>query len=351
MAAKSLTYKDAGVDIDTADDFIRRIKPFVKMTDRPEVLSTLGHYAGLFALDTSKFRNPILVSSTDGVGTKVKLALEWDRLDGLGQDLVAMSANDILCMGAEPLFFLDYFATGRLEVDRAVRILKGIAEACREIGCALLGGETAEMPKIYRGDDFDLAGFVVGVVEKEALIDGSRVEPGDRIIGLASSGVHSNGFSLVRKIVAQRKLGPDKKYPGLNRPLADALLAPTRLYVKTVLGLKKDFDIRGIAHITGGGLTENLPRVYPKTCRALVKRSAWPFPPLFQWIQKWGRVSDEEMFRVFNCGIGLCLIVRSEESAEILGRLKSLSAEGGESAWIIGEIVARRPADEAIEIL
>lgn len=346
-SAKSLTYKAAGVDIDAADTFIQRIKPFVRMTERPEVLSTVGHYAGLFALNSSKYKNPVLVASTDGVGTKVKLALEWDRLDGLGQDLVAMSANDILCLGAEPLFFLDYFATGRLDVDRATRLLKGIAEACRQIGCALLGGETAEMPKIYRGDDFDLAGFIVGVLEKEAIIDGSRVEPGDKIIGIASSGVHANGFSLVRKIVAQRKLAPDKKYPGLERPLADVLLAPTRLYVRVVSELKKDFDLRGIAHITGGGLLENLPRVYPKGCRAILKKAAWPRPPLFQWIQKWGHVSDDEMHRVFNCGIGLCLIVPSAQAPGILEALRSRN----ESAWPIGEIVARREGDPPIEIL
>ncbi len=347
MSAKALTYKDAGVDIDAADGFIQKIKPFVKMTDRPEVLSTVGHYAGLFALDTSKYRNPVLVSSTDGVGTKVKLALEWDRLDGLGQDLVAMSANDVLCLGAEPLFFLDYFATGKLEVNRATRLLKGIAQACKDVGCSLLGGETAEMPKIYRGGDFDLAGFIVGVVEKDKIIDGSGVQAGDAIIGLASSGVHSNGFSLVRKVVAQKKLSPDKKYPGLNRPLADALLAPTRLYVRTVLDLSKSFDLKGIAHITGGGLIENLPRIYPENCRAILERHAWPLPPLFQWIQKWGRIADEEMNRVFNCGIGLCLIVRSGDAPGVLEALRSKN----EDAWIIGRIAARGAGDDPLEIL
>jgi phosphoribosylformylglycinamidine cyclo-ligase len=344
---RALTYKDAGVDIDAADSFIERIKPLVKMTDRPEVLSTLGHYAGLFAIDPSKYRSPVLVASTDGVGTKVKLALEWDRLDGLGQDLVAMSANDILCLGAEPLFFLDYFATGRLDVDRASRLLKGIAEACREIGCTLLGGETAEMPKIYRGDDFDLAGFIVGIVEKNGVIDGARVSPGDKVVGVASSGVHSNGFSLVRKIVAHKKLVPEKKYPGIDRPLAEALLAPTRLYVRTVSELKRSFDLKGIAHITGGGLLENLPRVYPKSCRAILKRAAWPLPPLFQWLQKWGRVSDEEMHRVFNCGVGLCLIVGASEAGAVVEKLRS----SGDNAWIIGDIVARGPGDEPLEIL
>jgi phosphoribosylformylglycinamidine cyclo-ligase len=347
MSSKALTYKEAGVDIDAADGFIQRIKPLVKQTERPEVLSTVGHYAGLFALDVSKFRNPVLVSSTDGVGTKVKLALDWDRLEGLGQDLVAMSANDVLCLGAEPLFFLDYFATGKLDVGRAVRLLKGIAQACKDIGCSLLGGETAEMPKIYRGGDFDLAGFVVGVVEKDKIVDGSAVLAGDAVVGVASSGVHSNGFSLVRKIVAQKKLSPDKKYPGLNRPLADALLAPTRLYVRTVLDLQKSFGIKAIAHITGGGLIENLPRVYPKNCRAILERHAWPFPPLFQWIQKWGRVADEEMHRVFNCGVGLCLIVRSDEASGVVETLRAR----GEEAWVIGRIAARAAGDDPIEIL
>ncbi|HEX5037692.1 MAG TPA: phosphoribosylformylglycinamidine cyclo-ligase [bacterium] len=347
MSAKALTYKDAGVDIDAADSFIQRIKPLVKMTDRPEVLSTVGHYAGLFAIDTAKYKSPVLVSSTDGVGTKVKLALEWSRLEGLGQDLVAMSANDVLCLGAEPLFFLDYFATGKLDVDRATVLLKGIAEACRDIGCTLLGGETAEMPKIYRGDDFDLAGFVVGIVEKDAIIDGATVKPGDKVVGVASSGVHSNGFSLVRKIVASKKLSPDKKYPGLDRPLADALLAPTRLYVKQTLEIAKKFELKGIAHITGGGLSENLPRVFPKNCRAVLKRAAWPMPPLFQWLQKLGHVEDEEMNRVFNCGIGLCVIVPAEQAAGVVDAFKSRN----DPAWIIGEIVARGAGDNPIEIL
>lgn len=347
MATKALTYKDAGVDIDAGDDFVDKISPFVQKTRRPEVLSSIGHYAGLFALAKDKYKNPVLVSSTDGVGTKVKLALEWDILEGLGQDLVAMSVNDVLCLGAEPLFFLDYYATGKLDVARATRVVKGIAEACAEIGAALLGGETAEMPKIYRGDDFDLAGFVVGIVEKDEIIDGSKVRPGDRIIGVASNGVHSNGFSLVRKIVEKKKLSPDKKYPGMDRPLAEALLAPTRLYVKAVLDLKKNFELRGIAHITGGGLLENLPRVYPETCRAILKKNAWPLPPLFQWLQKWGHIADEEMHRVFNCGIGLTLIVPPSQANELVGALK----DRGEQAWILGEIAARGSGDEVIEIL
>ncbi len=344
--AKPLTYKDAGVDIDTANRFIERIKPFVKRTERPEVLSSVGHYAGLFRLDMGKFRDPILVSSTDGVGTKLKLALEWNRLEGLGQDLVAMSANDILCLGAEPLFFLDYFATGHLDVGRATTILEGIANACREVGCSLLGGETAEMPKIYRGDDFDLAGFIVGVVERDAIIDGSQIAVGDRLIGLASSGFHSNGFSMVRKIVATKKLVPQKKYPGLSRPLGEILLEPTFLYGKAVLALKHSFSLHGIAHITGGGLLENIPRILPPPCRAVIHEGTWPRPAVFQLIQKWGRMEDEEMCRVFNCGLGLILVVPAGESAGCLEEIRK-----SHEAWVVGEVVSRQGQDAPIEIV
>jgi len=347
MAPRALTYKDAGVDIDAADAFVENIKPYVRKTERSEVLSSIGHYAGLFALNRDRFREPVLVSSTDGVGTKLKLALEWDLLDGLGQDLVAMSANDVLCLGAEPLFFLDYFATGKLEVPKATALVKGIAQACADIGCTLLGGETAEMPNIYRGGDFDLAGFLVGVVEKSEIIDGSKVKPGDRILGIASSGVHSNGFSLVRKIIARKKLSPDKKYPGLKKPLGESLLAPTELYVRLVQELKKDFDLRAIAHITGGGLPGNLPRVYPESCRAVLHGNSWPRPSLFQWLQKWGQLDDEEMLRVFNCGIGLTLIVPQNQVNGVLSSLK----QKGREAWEIGEVLARRDGDPEFEIL
>jgi phosphoribosylformylglycinamidine cyclo-ligase len=343
----SLSYKKSGVDIDAAERFIENIKPFVKKTTRPEVVSTIGHYASLFEIDPKKYRAPLLVASTDGVGTKVKLAVEWDRLEGIGQDLVAMSANDILCMGAEPLFFLDYFATGKLDVAQATIVLKGVAEACEKIGAALVGGETAEMPNIYRGKDFDLAGFVVGVVEKDELVDGSKVIPGDVVIGIASSGVHSNGFSLVRKIVHLKKLDPKKKYPGLEAPLAQALLAPTKLYIKTVLGLKKKYTLKALAHITGGGLSENLPRVYPETCRAVLNKKSWPEPALFQWIRKWGKVADDEMHRVFNCGIGMTMIVSASEASDILKSLADL----GEKAWIIGEMVHRKKGEDDIAIL
>lgn len=347
MTATAATYKDAGVDIDTANEFIRKIKPLVKQTERPEVLSSIGHYAGLFALDKSKYRNPVLVASTDGVGTKLKLALEWRRLEGLGQDLVAMSANDILCLGAEPLFFLDYFATGKLDLKNASLLLEGITGACREIRCALLGGETAEMPKLYRGGDFDLAGFLVGIVERDEIIDGSRIAAGDRILGLASSGFHSNGYSLVRKIVGARKLSPGKKYPPLDRPLREVLLEPTRLYVNAVVKLKKEFPLRGIAHITGGGLLENLPRLLPDSCRAVLHRDSWRRSPVFDLFQKWGRIPDVEMHRVFNCGIGLMLVVSQKESDAVLNRLHEMK----EQAWLIGEIQERKKGQPAIEIL
>jgi phosphoribosylformylglycinamidine cyclo-ligase len=338
MTAPAATYKDAGVDIDAANTFIRKIKPLVKETERPEVLSSIGHYAGLFALDKSKWRDPVLVASTDGVGTKLKLALEWRRLEGLGQDLVAMSANDILCLGAEPLFFLDYFATGRLEIKTASVILEGIAKACREIRCALLGGETAEMPKIYRGKDFDLAGFVVGIVEKGEIVDGSRIDAGDQVIGIASSGPHSNGYSLIRKIIRGKKV---------PKTLRESLLAPTRLYVNLVKDLKQSFPLHGIAHITGGGLLENLPRLFPDRCRGILHKNSWPRPPVFQQIQKWGRVPEEEMNRVFNCGIGLMLVVPSRESEAALRYLR----ERNEQAWRIGEIRERGKGAAPLEIL
>lgn len=346
-ATHPVTYKEAGVDIDTAKSFLRKIQPLVRKTDRPEVLSSLGHYAGLFVLNKEKYRNPVLVASTDGVGTKLKLALECRNLQGLGQDLVAMSANDILCMGAEPLFFLDYLATGRLDVEKGSVLLEGITAACREINCALLGGETAQMPALYRKEEFDLAGFMVGIVEKDGIIDGSSIAIGHRIIGIGSSGPHSNGFSLIRKIITLKKLSLGKKYPPLTRPLGEVLLEPTRLYVKTVTGLKGSFSLHGIAHITGGGLSENLPRILPERCRAIVREGSWPRPPIFQLLQKWGNLREREMRRVFNCGLGLMLVVEEGECEAILGRLQGM----GEEAWPIGEIVERKQGEPPIEIV
>jgi phosphoribosylformylglycinamidine cyclo-ligase len=347
MTSRAATYKDAGVDIDASQDFLKKIKPLVKKTDRPEVLSSIGHYAGLFALNKEKYRDPVLVASTDGIGTKLKLAIEYGTLSGLGQDLVAMSANDILCMGAEPLFFLDYFATGKLDAAAARILLDGITTSCREINCALLGGETAQMPALYRKGEFDLAGFIVGVVEREELIDGSSIAIGNRIVGIASSGPHSNGFSLIRKILSQKKVPLGKKCPPLNRSLGEVLLEPTSLYVRQVLALKPNFKIKGIAHITGGGLTDNLPRILPDRCRAVLSQRAWPRPPLFDLLQKWGKVSEEEMRRTFNLGVGLMLVVPSQEAEAIVSQLKGMNHE----AWIIGEIVERKPGERPLEIL
>lgn len=340
MAA--ITYKKSGVDIEAGNLFVRRIKPLVKRTARTEVLSKIGHYAGLFRVDLKKYREPVMAASTDGVGTKLKLALDNGRLGGLGQDLVAMSANDLICLGAEPLFFLDYFATGKLNVKQATEVVGGIAKACEKIRCTLLGGETAEMPGLYQPGDFDLAGFVVGMVDKKKILDGARIRSGDVVIGLASSGFHSNGYSLVRKIVSARKLSLKKTYAPLKKSLGDALLEPTRLYVKTVLDLKEKFDLHGVAHITGGGLLENLPRLYSDSFQSILDRSAWPLPPLFRLFQEWGNIPDPELHRVFNCGIGLMLVVPPQQANRVLRYLKNRK----EKAWAIGKIV-RRPQGEA----
>lgn len=345
MTDKPFNYKDSGVDITTANTFIQKIKPLVRQTDRPEVLSKIGHFAGLFALDLKKYRHPVLVASTDGVGTKLKIAVALNKFDTLGQDLVAMSANDILCCGAEPLFFLDYFATGKLTLEQSVPLVEGIVRACRAINCALLGGETAEMPSVYRGSEFDLAGFIVGVVEQDQILDGSKIAVGDQIIGIASSGLHSNGFSLVRKIVENHSL--ETTYPPLRRPLGEVLLEPTTLYVRTVMRLKEKFPLHGIAHITGGGLLENLNRILPKKSRAVVVRNSWPRPPLFELLQQWGRVEETEMQRVFNCGIGLMLVVPDDQADPLL---QDLSANG-EQGWRIGRIEPRAMGQSDLEVL
>jgi len=339
---KPVTYKDAGVDIDAGNRFVQAIKPLVKATSRPEVLTDIGGFGGLFSLHAEKYRRPTLVSSTDGVGTKLKVAFQIDRHDTVGIDLVAMCVNDIIVQGAEPLFFLDYLATGMLAPEKAVEVVRGIAAGCQEAGCALIGGETAEMPGMYRDGEYDLAGFAVGVVDDNAIIDGSTITVGDNLIGIASSGLHSNGYSLVRKILLEDHgltLGeiPD----GFDTPLGEVLLTPTRIYVKTVLNLLRDFHIKGMAHITGGGITENVPRVLPRHCQAVIDQGAWPRPPIFGLVQKLGNVDETEMLRTFNCGIGLVLIVSAEEVEDILGRLSGLK----ETAFLIGEVV-KRPDDE-----
>ncbi|MBT0666419.1 phosphoribosylformylglycinamidine cyclo-ligase [Geobacter pelophilus] len=341
-----VTYKDAGVDIDAGNAFVKMIKPLVKATSRPEVIADIGGFGGLFSLNTQKYKNPVLVSGTDGVGTKLKIAFMTDRHDTVGIDLVAMCVNDIVVQGAEPLFFLDYLATGRLLPEKAAEIVKGISNGCVQAGCALIGGETAEMPGFYADGEYDIAGFTVGVVDRDRIIDGSSITVGDRLIGIASSGLHSNGYSLARKVILE-KLGlkMDNLLPGLNKTVADELLTPTRIYVKSVLNLMRDFHLNGIAHITGGGLLENIPRVLPASCKALIDRSAWDVPPIFKIMQEGGAISDEEMFRTFNCGIGMVLAVPEKETDDILIRLSGLN----ETAFVIGEVAKCSPGKECVE--
>ena len=331
------TYRDAGVDIDAGDEFVDRISPLVRSTFRPEVLTDLGGFGGLFRLQAHRYADPVLVSGTDGVGTKLKIAFLTDRHDTVGIDLVAMCVNDIVVSGAEPLFFLDYFATGKLAVSKAESVLKGIAEGCRQAGCALIGGETAEMPSFYAEGEYDLAGFAVGVVDRPKIIDGRSIVPGDVLIGLASTGLHSNGYSLARRVLLdQAQLSMTSRLPELDQPLGDVLLTPTRIYAKQILTLIREFPIKGIAHITGGGITENLPRVVPSGVQAQVRRNAWSVPPIFQAIARLGQVEREEMYRVFNMGIGLILVVPSSAAEAIITRATAL----GDPACQIGTIVS-----------
>ena len=331
-----MTYKGAGVDIEAGNRFIDLIKPLVKATRRPEVLTDIGGFGGLFSLNPEKYQRPVLVSATDGVGTKLKLAFELDRHDTVGIDLVAMCVNDIVVQGAEPLFFLDYLGIGQLSPESAADIVKGIAQGCQEAGCALIGGETAEMPGFYAPGEYDLAGFAVGVVERDNIIDGSSIHVGDKLIGIAANGLHSNGYSLARKIIDERIRDGLAACPeGLERPLGETLLTPTRIYVKTILNLLRDFEIRGMAHITGGGLIENLPRVLPHHCHALIKTESWPKPPIFEVLRKAGALEDREMYRTFNCGIGMVLAVHPEIVEDVLTRLNGL----GEEAYLIGDII------------
>ncbi len=330
----SLSYRDAGVDIDAGDALVEAIKPFAKRTMREGVLGGIGGFGGLFEI-SKKFKEPVLVSGTDGVGTKLKLAFELNRHDTVGIDLVAMSVNDILVQGAEPLFFLDYFACGKLDVPTATAGVKGIAQGCEESGCALLGGETAEMPGMYPDGEYDLAGFAVGAVEKSQIIDGSKIVPGDVVLGLASSGIHSNGYSLVRKIISVAK--PDLEADFHGRKLSDVLMAPTRLYVKPILALIQSMEVKGLVHITGGGLVENIPRVLGENLTAVLDAQSWTMPPLFKWLQEFGGVADSEMHRVFNCGIGMTVIVSKENADAAIAQLKA----AGETVYRIGEIRAR----------
>ena len=328
----SYTYRDAGVDIDAGNALVERIKPLVARTMRPEVLAGIGGFGAMVELPLDRYRRPVLVSGTDGVGTKLKLAIETGCHDTIGIDVVAMCANDVIVQGAEPLFFLDYYATGRLNVDVAARVIEGIVEGCTQAGAALVGGETAEMPGMYGGDDYDLAGFCVGVVEKDAIIDGARVEPGDAVIGLASSGPHSNGYSLIRKLIALAGATSATELAG--RPLLEQLLMPTRIYVKSLLALMRELPVHGLAHITGGGLTDNIPRVLRTGLEVVLQRRAWPRPAVFEWLARTGRIEDAEMHRTFNCGIGMIAIVASGRADEAL----RLLAHHGETALLLGEV-------------
>ena len=338
----SLSYLDAGVNIDAGNELVERIKPAIRATRRDGCVGSIGGFGGLFELPLDRYRNPLLVSGTDGVGTKLRLAIDYDRFDGIGIDLVAMCANDIAVLGAEALFFLDYYATGRLELEQAEQVIGGIAAGCELAGCALIGGETAEMPGIYQPGDFDLAGFCVGIVEKDRVIDGSQVRAGDSLIALASSGVHSNGFSLVRKIIDVSGASLTQDCGG--EPLGDALLRPTRIYVKNLLALNAEFTIKAIAHITGGGLLENLPRVLPEGLGARIELGSWQPAPVFQWLQQAGRVEQREMLRTFNCGVGMVLAVDAEREQAVLEKLGSL----GETAWTIGEVIERGDRDAVV---
>ena len=339
------TYKQSGVDIDACNEFVRRIKPLVRATFRPEVLTDLGGFGGLFKLQTEKYKEPVLVSGTDGVGTKLKIAFLMDKHDTVGIDLVAMCVNDIAVSGAEPLFFLDYFATGKLAVSKGEAVVRGITEGCRQAGCALIGGETAEMPSFYPEGEYDLAGFAVGVVDKSKIIDGSTIKPGDVLVGLASTGLHSNGFSLARRALFEDGgLNVRSKLVDLDRPLGDVLLTPTRIYAKQVLTMVAEFPVKGIAHITGGGLTENLPRVFPGNCRAHLRRGSWPVPPIFSLIRKIGRVDDAEMHRVFNMGIGLVVIVPARDAESVIAKAATL----GDKGYVIGEMVSGEPGVEYV---
>ena len=340
----SLSYRDAGVDIDAGDALVEAIKPFAKRTMREGVLGGIGGFGGLFEI-SKKFKEPVLVSGTDGVGTKLKLAFELNRHDTVGIDLVAMSVNDILVQGAEPLFFLDYFACGKLDVATATAVVKGIALGCEQSGCALLGGETAEMPGMYPDGEYDLAGFAVGAVEKSQIIDGSKIVPGDVVLGLASSGIHSNGYSLVRKIIEVAK--PDLEADFHGRKLSDVLMAPTRLYVKPLLALMASMEVKGLVHITGGGLVENIPRVLQDTLTAVLDGKSWTMPPLFQWLQQHGGVADHEMHRVFNCGIGMTVIVSQENADAAMAQLQA----AGETVYRIGEIRAREAGQAQTVVL
>ena len=338
-----LSYKDAGVDIDAGNDLVDRIKSVAKRTKRPEVLAGLGGFGALFELP-SGYSEPVLVSGTDGVGTKLKLAMDVNKHDTIGIDLVAMCVNDLIVGGAEPLFFLDYYATGKLSVDIAVNVVEGIGNGCELSGCSLVGGETAEMPGMYEGEDYDLAGFCVGIVEKSKILDGSKVNAGDTLIALPSSGPHSNGYSLIRKIIEVSGAQLDDAFG--ESTLGETLLTPTRIYVKPLLALFKEVDVHALSHITGGGLTENIPRVLPENAKAIIDGTSWDLPEIFQWLQEKGNVLPEEMVRTFNCGIGMIICVAAEDAEKALSVLK----ENGESPFVVGSIAEASADEEQVDV-
>jgi phosphoribosylformylglycinamidine cyclo-ligase len=327
-----VTYRDAGVDIDAGDELVERIKPRVKRSMRPEVLGGIGGFGALVEVPLDRYRKPVLVSGTDGVGTKLRLAIDTQRHDGVGIDLVAMCVNDVIVQGAEPLFFLDYYASGKLDVGVGERVIAGIVEGCVQAGCALVGGETAEMPGMYHGVDYDLAGFCVGIVEKDAIIDGSKTRAGDVVLGLPSSGPHSNGFSLIRKILQVANADLEADLQGVS--IIERLMAPTRIYVKPLLKLMREVSLHGLSHITGGGLVDNIPRVLPEGLEVVLERKAWPREPIFEWLQQQGKVADAEMYRVFNCGIGMTVQVSAGDAQRAVGILRA----AGQEALVIGEV-------------
>ena len=339
----SLSYKDAGVDIDAGNALVDRIKGVVKRTHRPEVMGGIGGFGALCSLPT-KYKEPVLVSGTDGVGTKLRLAMDLNKHDTIGIDLVAMCVNDLIVQGGEPLFFLDYYATGKLDVDTAAAVVAGIGEGCVQAGCALIGGETAEMPGMYHGEDYDVAGFCVGVVEKADIIDGSKVNAGDALIAVASSGPHSNGFSLIRKIIEVSPADLNQELEG--KTLADHLLEPTKIYVKSTLKMMESCDIHAISHITGGGFWENIPRVLPEGTKAVVDGNSWQWPAVFNWLQTAGNVETYEMYRTFNCGVGLVIALPQEQAEHAIAILK----EEGENAWLLGHIADAAQGEEQVEI-
>ena len=343
MSNTQLSYKDAGVDIHAGNELVERIKGDVKRTRRPEVMGGLGGFGALCALPT-KYKEPILVSGTDGVGTKLRLAIDLKKHDTIGQDLVAMCVNDLIVQGAEPLFFLDYYATGKLDVDVAASVIKGIADGCEMSGCALVGGETAEMPGMYHEGDYDLAGFCVGVVEKSEIIDGTAVKTGDTLIALGSSGAHSNGYSLIRKVLEVSGANPADLLE--DKSLSEHLLAPTKIYVKSILQLIKQTEVHAIAHLTGGGFWENIPRVLPDNTKAVIDESSWQWPAIFNWLQEKGNISRYEMYRTFNCGVGMVIALPEKEVETALALLE----QAGEKAWVIGKIAPLGEGEAQVEI-